>query len=345
MAMDKGAADSYVYAKASGMLAKSFIGSRAVRLFEPKTLQELWGLLFKEALPVVPETILAKTLETEAKNKFVAEYKKLVENYSNPAPILIALLHYYDFDNIKQIGTALAFKEKNLPEITDINPFNYIKYKNWPDIKSMTENSPLAWYDRIPELSEQQTIDFKLDWQYVREVWAASALVDSSCRSDIQALLAERIKIDSVLWALRLRKYYEMPGDIVALHLEPPLKDDSVNGAGVFVEEAVKTLDWALDDWDSWKNWKYSSLLNPHEEGVVWNIDPRWIYNSFKKMYVNKAAFLFHKYPFTECPILCWYIIKRNELDNIRAASESLRLHIPASQSMQMAGVLEVNNG
>ena len=67
--MDKSAADSYVYAKASGMLAKSYVGDRARELFSFNSLQELWSFLFKAEVPVVPEALLARALEKEAFDK------------------------------------------------------------------------------------------------------------------------------------------------------------------------------------------------------------------------------------------------------------------------------------
>ena len=50
--MDKSAADSYVYAKASGMLAHSYVGIRARELFSFNSLQELWSFLFKKEVPL-----------------------------------------------------------------------------------------------------------------------------------------------------------------------------------------------------------------------------------------------------------------------------------------------------
>ncbi len=343
MAMDKSAAASYVYAKASGMLAKSFVGPRAVRLFEAKTLAELWSLIFADPLPVVPEMILAKELEKCARERFISQYLNLIGCYSKPAEILLAQLHHYDYENIKAVGSALCFNEQDCPGLVDITPFNFLKYRAWPDLSAMTAGSPLSWYNRVPELSEQRDMDFRLDWQYVNEIWQAALRCNVACREDITALLSERFRIESVLWALRLRKYYEMPKDLVVSLLRSP--EGEANGIEGFFQEAEKSLSWALDDWEAWRKWKYSSFLNPHEEGVVWNIDPRWIYNAFKRDYVRKSYSLFHRYPFTECPLFCWYIIKRNELDNIRAASESLRLSIPAGQAMQTVGVQEVNIG
>ena len=344
MAMDKGAASSYVYAKASGMLARSFVGSRSVRLFEVKTLAELWSLIFTDPLPVVPEMVLAKELEKTARDRFISQYMKLVACYSKPADILLAQLHHYDYENVKAVGAALCLGDgKKKPDMVDISPFNLLKYNAWPDVAAMTSGASLSWYDRVPALNEQREMDFRLDWQYVGETWRAAQRCDAECREDVKSLLYERFVIEGVLWALRLRKYYDMPQEIVESLLRSPVGEN--DGTEQFSQEAAKTLPWALDDWESWRKWKYAQFLNPHEEGVVWHVDPRWIYNAFRRDYVRKTYSLFHKYPFTECPLFCWYIIKRNELDNIRAASESLRLGIPASQAMQTVGVQEVTNG
>ena len=164
MAMDRSAASSYVYAKASGMLARSFVGSRSVRLFEVKTLAELWSLLFTDPLPVVPEMVLAKELEKTARDRFISQYMKLVTCYSKPADILLAQLHHYDYENVKAVGAALCLGDgRKQPELVDITPFNLLKYGAWPDVAAMTAGGPLAWYDRAPALTEQRDMDFRLD--------------------------------------------------------------------------------------------------------------------------------------------------------------------------------------
>ncbi len=343
MVMDKSAADAYVYAKMSGMLAKSYIGSRAVNLFDVHSLSELWSLLFTSPVPVVPEMLLAKQLEIEAANRFISEYKELLSYYPHPSDILVAFLHYFDYDNIKNIGAALCYKEKDRPDILDISPYNLINYNKWPDIAAMTASKPFSWYNRVPQVFEQQYNDYRLDCQYVTEVWKACKKVKSSCRSDLVSLIREKIQMDNILWVLRLKKYYNMPADLIVENLAYS-DSEKKDKTDILVSPAMKIIDWELDDWNVWKNWKHASLLNPHTEGIVWNVDPRWVYNSYKKVYVYKAKRLFHQYPFTECPLLCWYILKQNELDNIRTASESLRLSIPASQAMSDAGVLEVDN-
>lgn len=343
MAMDKSAADAFVYAKASGMLARSFVGERAAKLFSVHSLAELWTLVFNTEVPAVPEVLLAKAIETEAQNQFLTQYASLIQKYAHPAEILIALLHFYDYDNLKEIGAALCFNEKEMPHIANTKPYNLIKYEKWPHIAAMTKDGALSWYNTVPAITEQQNNDYKLDCQYIDEVWKAAHKCSSNCRSAVLDLLGEHIRIENVLWALRLKLYYNMPASEIVEHLAYSSAERSLRDT--LVSEAVHILDWELDDYEQWKKWKFSGLLNPHEEGVVWNVDPRWISNAYRTIYVRRAYKLFHQFPFTECPLVCWYIVKQHELDTIRTASECLRLQVGAAQGMQAAGITEARNG
>ena len=177
-----------------------------------------------------------------------------------------------------------------------------------------------------------------MDCQYIHELWKEAHNVAPVCRNAVLGLLGGKFRMDNILWALRLKIYYKMDDAEILGHLaysggERDPKDP-------LVAEAVKILSFDTDDWEQWSKWKYAAYLNPHEDGVVWTVDPRWIHNAYQHHYVQKAMRLFHQFPFTECPIVCWFLIKRHELDNIRTASESLRLNIQASQAMETAGII-----
>jgi hypothetical protein len=64
--MDKSAAHAFVFAKASGMLSKSFVGNRFLSIFQEKKLQDLWKLLFEDEVPLLPEYLLAQTIEKKS---------------------------------------------------------------------------------------------------------------------------------------------------------------------------------------------------------------------------------------------------------------------------------------
>ncbi|MCR5607186.1 MAG: hypothetical protein K6F69_10290, partial [Treponema sp.] len=152
--MDKSAAAAYVYAKASGMLARSFIGPNVSKLFSVKTLSELWSLLFDSEVPTIPEVLLAHQIEIDAEKKFINQYIKLLSNYSNPDDVLVSLLKFYEYENVKQLGAALCFKETELPHIIDIGKYNSLDFNAWPDLAKITANSSISWYNKIPSIQE-----------------------------------------------------------------------------------------------------------------------------------------------------------------------------------------------
>lgn len=335
--MDRSSAYAYVNAKAGGMLTKSFVGPRASKLFSVHTLPELWSLLFSSEVPAVPEVMLAEKIEQEALKNFIGQYEKLLSAFSHPDDISVALLQFYDFDNLKQIGAALSNKEKNMPVLADVAPYNTLKYSAWPDIAAITAGTPLSWYNRAPEISEQQTFDNRLDLQYLRTIWRAVMKLPASEKGPVQHFIEQEYTMKNILWALRLKVYYNMkPEDII-----PRLASvDRRHGKrDSFVYSAKQILNKDITSWTDWSGWKYARLLNPHEEGAVWTIDPRWVEQKARIELNNEAMSLFHKYPLTVMVLVAWFKIKQNELDCIRTATESLRLNADQAQAMEFAGV------
>lgn len=142
--MDKDAAQSYIFAKASGNIGKSFIGSRAHLLFEQKSISDLWILLFKSQPPLLPDSLLAKELETEAFNRFINQYKYFISLYDKPVDILISQLEICEAENIQspEPDVKIEFIKKiwkSLPyEITDSNTSLNNLYKEEFILKNIT---------------------------------------------------------------------------------------------------------------------------------------------------------------------------------------------------------------
>ena len=169
--MDKNGAGSYIFAKASGILGKSFVGERASLLFNQNNLQDLWSLLFRTHPPMVPEVLLAKQIEVEAQKRFISEYTTLVNTYDRPDSVLIDQLYLYEAENLKEIGAALCNGEKECPPLVDLGSFSQLNYSAWPDIKKITKGSIFSWYNHVPGVHEQQEMEFKVDMQIVRHLW------------------------------------------------------------------------------------------------------------------------------------------------------------------------------
>ena len=335
--MDRSNASEYVYAKASGMLAKSFIGPRASTLFSVNSLSELWSLLFKSDVPAIPGELLAKKLEQEAEKRFITQYVRLVSCFSTPDHILVSLLRFYDFDNLKDIGASLSLKKEKMPEIADISPYSMLNYDGWPNLEAITARTPLEWYKTAPTVSDQQKIDAKVDNQYISMIFGSIDELPSGERAPVFELIKLRYVLENILWAIRLKVYYKMEkNDIIPLLAYAGLHKGKMD---IIAGPAIRILDKSIDSWDEWTSWKYASMLNPHEEGTIWNLDPRWFELSIRKRVNYEAMKRFHMHPFTALVMVSWYMIKLNELHMIRTATEALRLDADKREAMRFAGV------
>ncbi len=335
--MDHSGASAYVYAKACGMLSRSYVGPRASKLFSVKSLPELWSLLFKEEVPSVPEVLLARKIEEKAVEKFMGEYGGLVSMYSKPDKIVIDLLHHYDFENLKIFGGALALGKKDRPQINDITPYNILNYKAWPDIARITQDTELSWYNKVPEVLEQQALDNRLDIQFIKTIWKSASALPAAERKPVQELIALRYSIQNMLWVLRLKVYYKMSAEEIIERLA--FLDRSAGKDDVLAGKALEIIDKNALSYDDWASWKYADYLNPHEEGVVWSVDPRWVEERAKKEFFRKVLKNFHIYPFTAMVLVSWFFIKARELDYIRTAVEALRMDIDENQALEMSGI------
>ena len=340
--MDKNGAGAYIFAKASGILGRSFVGERTKILFEQKNLQDLWSLLFRTHPPMIPETLLAKQIEVEALNRFIKQYTLFIDAYDKPDPILIDQLYIYETENLKEIGAALCNGEKELPAVVDLGKFAQINYSAWPDIKAMTKGSIFSWYNHVPDIHDQQKMEFKVDMQVISHLWKS---LENEKGEDYDALMKiykHEYVVKNIIWALRLRLFYDMP--VEEIHENLISVSGKVSASDPLAGPALKVLDFPLDDYNVWANWKYSNLVNPHVDGLVWKIDPTWMERRSRVEVDRLALNVFHQYPMSVCSLIAWYKIKHFELNCIRTAVESLRLNIRSEEAMDAVGINNAGN-
>ena len=121
--MDKSGADAFVFAKANGILGKSFVNERAQLLFGQKNLTDLWTLIFKTQPPLVPEVMLSQQIEETAFSTFISQYVNFLNQYDKPSPVLVDQLFLFEAENLKQIGSALCNGDASLPSIFNLESF------------------------------------------------------------------------------------------------------------------------------------------------------------------------------------------------------------------------------
>ncbi len=279
--MDNSAASSFVYAKASGLLSKSFVGDKASKLFSVQSLRELYILLFGNEVPAVPEVLLSKEIEQKAAENFIALYKSLLAEFDSPSPVLSEILSFYEY-----------------------------------------ETSGLS--------------DSDSDRERIMALWNAISSLRGSDRENLAQLYKMEISFKNILWVLRLKVYYHFSNDEILEHLV--YADKSNPKDDVLAREAVAILQKDISSYDDWKGWKYSQFLNPHEEGLVWEIDPCWIERALKNYLAKSYRRFFHKDPMSITSMVSWFRIKQYELDCIRTVAEGLRLGVEGERVMEVAG-------
>lgn len=335
--IDPSSAADYVYARTSGKLSKSFVGARANKLFQVKSLSELWQLVFNTEVPVVPETILAQMLEKNAEKRFVSEFVELLNFFSEPDPISLQMLRLYDYSNLKEINFVLRTGGTKLPEIVDIGQLSRINYKAWPKLSSMTQNSPFSWYREPVFADGVQDFEHRLDTEYIKELWQCVKQYQGEQRMYIEKVIREEIILKNIIWAIRLRVYYNMNAEMVMQHLVWDTGQGRMTDA--LAGPAMKILSIPLDSHEEWEKWKYSYLLNP-AAGDLWTVDPRWVQRVANISMNKRALQMFHVFPCSSVVLVPWFKIKQHELDYIRTAAEAVRLNVDSQAAKSFAGLM-----
>jgi len=334
--MDKTGAGAYIFAKANGILGKSFTGKRAQKLFAAKSLGELWTLLFRSQPPMVPEVMLSQQIEEKAFSDFTNQFVQFISLYDKPEEVLKDQLLMYDGENLKELGAALCKGEPKCPAVINLKNYSSLNYAAWPDIKKITKGSPFSWYNKVPGIHEQQELDFKIDIQICRHLWDAATRQKGEAGEALLKLYRQEFIIKNIVWVLRLRLYYNMKSEDIVKNLI--YVTDKPGHSDPIAAPALKILEWPLDEYEVWSNWRYASLVNPYEPGTVWQIDPIWIEKRNRVEINRKAAMLFHQFPGEPASLIGWYKMKEFELSCIRTAVESIRLNVNPEEAMDAIG-------
>ncbi|MBO4533840.1 MAG: V-type ATPase subunit [Treponema sp.] len=205
-------------------------------------------------------------------------------------------------------------------------------------------NSFMNHYDCPPsvltdllKLFETDYTDPQADMQLLRQSWKSIQHYHGLDREGHEKLFLDEYVIKNIIWALRLRLYYEMTDEQIIEKLfyvtDKADKNDPVAGP------AIKVLSFDVNKYSDWENWKYAQFLNPHENGELWCVDPVWIERKYTGYQAKLAAHIFHHYTMQDAALAAWFKLKTYELTCIRTAVEGLRLKVNPQEAMEAVGI------
>jgi hypothetical protein len=187
---------AYAYAKACGIIGKSFVGKRISGLGTVTRLQELDRLLFPQSFRELPERELLVDLERRIIDRAAQQIMTIVNSFKNPPEFLIRLLRSYEYGDLKSSISAMEGKEIKAPAFTELGRFRTVRFEAYPDLKAMikdTEFEALLKEAAPGNETGPASLAFqaRLDFHYYESLRKALLRLPKNDRQGIAVILAE----------------------------------------------------------------------------------------------------------------------------------------------------------
>ncbi|MCL2761583.1 MAG: V-type ATPase subunit [Treponema sp.] len=336
----------FAYAKACGIIGKSFIGKRIAALEKMSSLQELDRLVFPAAVRELPVKELLANLEQRILQRTVRHIRVILNSYSIPPQALVLQLRSCEYAGLKTCLHHIAAGKKTAPPaFNDIGRFSTVRFSKYPNLAAMLAGTEFAFiltqFPKDPKPADLTAIEAALDRQYYTLLTESICGLPAADRLYAQRILAEEISLRNCVWALRLRTYFKKDQDETARYLMD-LKmfgqnqhDEAVSLAA----EARKSLRFPLDSRPAWNGWRWEKLLNPQKAGEQWTVDPRYFQNAASRYIYRLSRRCFRFMPFSVSSIFCYIKLKHYEEDLLISIAEGLALGMSGKDVFAMLEV------
>jgi len=337
----------YAYAKACGIIGKSFIGKRMSSLAGLRSLGELDRLVFPESHSELPGKELLLDLEKRLIARSIRQILLIVSSYDKPPELLVQMIRTYEYSDLKACLQSITSGEKDRPALCDIGHFRTVNFNAYPDIEAMLENTEFAFLltDEIESIktggADINLIETKLDYIYYTRLTECMPRLSSEDRVIIQRILLEEISLRNCAWALRLRTFFNKSAKETAGYLMEIKTQDKKDKDFSLAAAALESLEFPLDTRQAWDGWKWESLLNKEKPHEHWKADPRHFQNAASQYLYRLTLRSFHILPMSISSIFCFIKIKQFEEDFITSIAEGLAIGI---DSTGVFNLLEVSS-
>lgn len=321
---------AFAYAKACGIIGKSFVGKRTPALAKLNSLAELDRLLFPGDTRELPGPELLADLERRILQRTTRHILAIVDSYSRPPALLVYQLRSIEYADLKACLHHIAAGKAYPPALSDIGRFRTVRFGAYPNIAAMlagTEFAPVIVKDLKTIKSadlDLTPLEIKLDLHYYTQLVQSIMKLPAADREIAQRIVAEEISLRNCVWALRLRTYYGKSPEETEKYLMDP--QDAHFGSVSLAEEARALLRYALDSRPDWKGWRWEKLLNPEQAGTPWAVAPRYFQNAASRYIYRMALHSFRTMPFSVSAIFCYIKLKQFEEDILTSITEGLGL-------------------
>jgi vacuolar-type H+-ATPase subunit C/Vma6 len=328
---------AFVYAKACGIIGKSFLGKGLSVLQSIHQLADLDRLIFPGTTHEVPDKQLLRDLEYRITTRAVTQILTIMDAFAKTPELLVQMVRSYECADLKTALSAYTYGENSIPHCINIGRFRTIAFEAYPDLPKMLAGSAFEFLlqDALITHKKDNTIDVQtiIDHRYYEDLWRLLMALSKSDRRTIEIILREEIVLHNVVWAIRLRTYYRMNPEEIRTKFIAIKNDRS------FDQDAINSLEFSLKNYADWADWKYKHFLNPERPDRQWEADPRYIQNVIAAYLYQQVRRLFHGRPFSLDTAFCFIKLKQYEEDILTSMSEGLSLSL---SSTDIFSLLEV---
>ena len=335
---------AYVYARACGIIGKSFVGNRIAALGTLRSPGELDRLLFPEEHHELLGRELLIDLEKHIEKRAVSQILSIVNSYVNPPELFIHQIRLYEYSDLKACIHHIASGIDTVPSLCDIGRYRTINFEAFPDIAAMLKGTEFAFIlsrdlkALQPDSADFTPIETELDARYYRSLVESLEQFPDEDRAVVQRILADEISLRNCVWALRLRIYFKKSAAETGEHLmNIRMHSDMI---GDPTSAAWSSLHLPLDARAQWQGWKWERFLNPDKSGESWSLNPRHFQNAASQYLYRMAKNRFHSAPGELSTTFCFIKLKQFEEDLLTSIAEGLAMGMNSADVFELLEVV-----
>jgi vacuolar-type H+-ATPase subunit C/Vma6 len=343
---------AYVYARACGIIGKSFIGKGLAKLEGLTRLSELDRLIFAAEARNLPEKELLPDFERRVMDRSAAQIVAIVDFFRKPPKLLVLMAREFEYADLKRAIAAAAAGEKTAPAVTGIGRFATVDFAAYPRFDKMLGGTEFEFLlDDLNDLSGGSIalVQHKLDRHYYEALWKSLFKLAPRDRVSIGRILAAELSLRNAAWALRVRSYYGMEADQARDYLIPlpssgryavvRRKAPFAKPAPTLADDALASLNLALDNPAEWTRWRWAKFLNRSVPGETWAVDPQFFQNAAARYLYHLTRHSFSRRPFSLDTSACFIKLKLFEEDLLVSLAEGISLGMGSREILGLMGV------
>ena len=334
----------YAYAKACGIIGKSFLGKIISSLSGLSSLSEFERLIFPEQHQELSGGELLADLESRIVKKTVRQILTIVNSFGNPPELIVRMLKTYEYSDLKACLQHIVCGKKEPPKISNIGRFGTVHFDAFPDLNAMLRNTEFRFLlsrdlKSIKVGMDVVPVETKIDALYYDGLIKSLRQLSAEDKQIAQKILADEISLRNCTWALRLRNYFhKTAGETVNDLMDIKLRDQTGGKKSSLTAAAEESVGFSLDSRPAWNGWKWENFLNPEEASVHWVADPRHFQNSASGYLYRLAEKSFHRAPASVSSVFCFIKLRQFEEDLLTSIAEGLALGIESAEVFKMLG-------